>query len=85
MATATRTPYLQILVMEKERDIQTLYMKFLESAGLEPVIVNSGKECLDALFADGASFDMVIIDTHLADVDGISVAKKSEKGCPARG
>ena len=73
---ATRTPYLQILVVEKERDIQTLYRKFLESAGLEPVIVNSGKECLDILFADGASFDMVIIDTHLADIDGISVAKK---------
>ncbi|MGI0006226.1 MAG: MEDS domain-containing protein [Nitrososphaera sp.] len=81
---ATRAPYLQILVVEKERDIQTIYRKFLESAGLKPVIVNSGKECLDILFADGASFDMVIIDTHLADIDGISVAKKIRERMPSQ-
>jgi DNA-binding response OmpR family regulator len=69
-------PYVQILIAEKEPDIQAIYKRYLGSAGLQPVIVNSGKECLDAIFANDASFDMVIIDTHLIDIDGISVAKK---------
>lgn len=81
---STKASHLQILVAEKELDIQTLYKRYLGFEGLEPVFVNSGKECLDAIFAGDAGFDMVIIDTHLGDIDGISVAKKIRERMPGQ-
>jgi DNA-binding response OmpR family regulator len=74
--------YMKILVAEKEPDIQALYKRYLGSAGLEPVIVKAGRDCLDALFADSAGFDMVIVDTHLDDIDGISLARKIRERVP---
>lgn len=59
-----------------------LYKRYLHSAGLHPVIVESGKECLNAVFAEDARFDMVIVDTHLGDIAGISVAKMIRERMP---
>lgn len=84
-AMAKGRAHLHILVAEKEPDIQTLYRRYLDSAGLKPVIVGSGKECLDALAASGSAFfDMVIVDTHLGDVDHISLAKKIREKSPGQ-
>lgn len=80
--TATRASYLQILVAEKEPDIQALYKRYLDFAGLKPVIAESGEECLRILFANEARFDIVILDTHLSDIDGISLAKKIQERMP---
>jgi DNA-binding response OmpR family regulator len=70
------------LVVEKEPDIQVLYNRYLDSAGLKPVIVGSSKECLDVISTNGTRFDMVIVNTHLSDVDGISLAKKLRERIP---
>jgi DNA-binding response OmpR family regulator len=81
MAT-TKDPYLQILIAEREPDIQKLYKRYLDSVGVTPVIVGSGNECLASLFSGDNNFDMVIIDTHLRDIAGISLAKRIREVMP---
>lgn len=78
----TKASHIQILIAEIEPDIQALYKRYLDSSGLRAVFVNSGKECLCALFADNASFDVVIVDTHMDGIGGISLAKKIREGMP---
>jgi DNA-binding response OmpR family regulator len=77
----SRTPYFQILIAEREPDIQNLYKRYLDSIGVQPVIVSSGGECLDSLFGD-VSFDIVVIDTHLGDTNGIALARKIQERIP---
>ena len=79
----SRAPYFQVLIAEREPDIQNLYKRYLDSIGVQHVIVSSGSECLDSLFGD-VSFDMVVIDTHLDDMNGIALARKIQESIPGQ-
>jgi CheY-like chemotaxis protein len=59
---------LRVLVVEPENDIQTVYHTYLASVGIDAVIVNDVKKCLELIFSmSDEAFEVVIIDTHLQD------------------
>jgi len=59
---------LRVLVVEPENDIQTVYHMYLASVGIDAVIVNDVKKCLELIFTmSDEVFEVVIIDTHLQD------------------
>ena len=56
---------LRILIAESEPDIMTLYSDYLSALGHDVSVVTSGNKCI-SLFKK-RNFDLVILDTHLAD------------------
>ena len=57
-----------MLVVEPENDIQTVYHTYLASVGIDAVIVNDVKKCLELIFSmSDEVFEVVIIDTQLQD------------------
>ena len=59
---------LRVLVVEPENDIQTVYHTYLASVGIDAVIVNDVKKCLELIFSmSDEVFEVVIIDTQLQD------------------
>ena len=71
------TPVLRILIVEPERDICTMYMRYLRSLPVEVDTATGGKECLERLAAsDSGLYDIIILDTHLKDASGFHIARK---------
>jgi signal transduction histidine kinase len=60
---------LQILLAEDNRVNQKIAIRLLEKRGHRVVLAVSGKEALEALAQ--ASFDLVLMDVHMPDMDGI--------------
>ena len=59
---------LRVLVVEPENDIQIVYHAYLASVGIDAVIVNDVKKCLELISTiSDEVFEVVIIDTHLQD------------------
>jgi CheY-like chemotaxis protein len=82
---------LRILVAEPDPDLQQVYDIWLASKGLNAIITDSGKKCLDevlkASYEDAGKnknrnegFDIIILDTHLNDIRCSQVAKKIVTG-----
>lgn len=74
---------LRVLIVEPEPDIQQVYNIWLKSMGFEIVITDSGKKCLDEILKiadinknNSQEFDMLILDTHLRDINCTQVAKE---------
>ena len=61
----------RVLVAEPEQDMQTVYRWYLGSQAIDVVTVGSGRECVEAA---GEKFDLIIVDTHLRDMEGPEVA-----------
>lgn len=61
----------RVLVAEPEQDMQTVYRWYLGSQAIDVVTVGSGRECVKAAEEE---FDLVIVDTHLKDMEGPEVA-----------
>jgi two-component system, sensor histidine kinase and response regulator len=59
---------LRILVVEDNPFNQRLVTAFLEEAGHTPVLAANGREALTAL--EGQSFDLVLMDVEMPDMDG---------------
>ena len=68
---------IRVLVAEPEEDHRTMYQEYLRSMPVEIASVASGAECLArTLGPDNENYDMIIIDTHLKDMNGLELAKK---------
>jgi signal transduction histidine kinase/ActR/RegA family two-component response regulator len=66
---------LQCLVAEDNKVNQYLLNKMLNRLGIDHDIVNNGKEALDAV-ASRRSYDIVLMDTHMPEMDGIISAER---------
>ena len=60
---------LRILLAEDNHVNQKIAIRLLEKRGHHPVLAATGKEALEALAR--ASFDLVLMDVHMPDMDGI--------------
>ena len=60
---------LRILLAEDNRVNQKIAIRLLEKRGHHAVLAENGKEALEALAQ--ASFDLVLMDVHMPDMDGI--------------
>ncbi|AFU59108.1 hypothetical protein Ngar_c21780 [Candidatus Nitrososphaera gargensis Ga9.2] len=62
---------IRILVAEPEPDMQTVYKEYLGSLPIDAVIARNGRECLERILTPGSKerFDMIIIDSHLKDIN----------------
>lgn len=73
----------RVLIAEPEADMQVLYRRFLNTLGLEVVIVEDSSKCLESVFNGGdAGFDMIILDAHLNNMSGLQVAKQIRARLP---
>lgn len=77
-ASAERVIHLQgnpqILVVDDVVDNQILLKKYLESAGASVEIATSGFEAVKK--AGGQSFDMILMDLQMPEVDGLEATRK---------
>ena len=72
----------KVLVVEDNAVVRTLLHKTMEAFGCRTASVGSGQEALDQLEA-GKHFDLVLLDWHLPDVDGLRLAHRlRETGNP---
>jgi two-component system nitrogen regulation response regulator NtrX len=66
-----------ILVVDDERNIQTILKEVLAEEGYSVVTTGTGKGCLDAIKKE--HFDAIILDVKLPDIDGISIIENIKK------
>lgn len=63
----------QILVVEDEQHIADGLRFNLEAEGYQVQVVDTGEAALDLLMADGAAFDVMVLDVMLPGKDGFTV------------
>lgn len=63
----------KVLLAEDEKDIQFLYSVWLRSEGYEVVTADNGREAINAF--DVGSFDLVVLDVMMPEVDGLAVCR----------
>lgn len=66
---------LNILVAEDNAINQKVVFYTLQKVGARPVIVNNGKEAVEALKGEN-SFDLVLMDIQMPELDGYSASRK---------
>src|SRR6185295_10178478 len=64
----------RILVIDDDADLRTMTTVFLEGAGHDVVVVSNGALGLRTLRA--TSFDLVLCDLFMPDVDGLEVLRE---------
>jgi DNA-binding response OmpR family regulator len=69
-----RETIMRALLVEDERRISTYVKRGLEEAGYAVDAVYDGREALD--WADAASYDIIILDILLPELDGISACRE---------
>jgi two-component system, sensor histidine kinase len=65
----------RILIAEDTRANQFLLRRLLEPFGPTLVLVDDGKEALDAIASDPEPFDIVLMDMHMPNVDGYEATR----------
>jgi DNA-binding NtrC family response regulator len=68
------------LLVEDDLSLSTLLSLELRRAGMAVTVCRNGQEALNKLGAD--TFDLVVTDLRLGDMDGLSVLKKSKESQP---
>jgi len=63
----------QVLVVEDEQHIADGLRFNLEAEGYQVQVVDAGEAALDLLMADGAAFDVMVLDVMLPGKDGFTV------------
>jgi DNA-binding NtrC family response regulator len=71
----------KILVIDDEEIVRTSCNRTLAPAGFEVHLARNGVEGLKML--EGETFDLVLTDLKMPDVDGIEVLRKIKEGWPA--
>lgn len=77
----TPTPKLRFLLVEDDPDAAQITQLLLESLAVETVIANSCEQCMEALNHD-STFDKVLLDMHLPDGDGLTLASQLKRKYP---
>ncbi|XP_057771361.1 ethylene receptor 2-like [Salvia miltiorrhiza] len=70
---------LKVLLADADAVNRAVTRKLLEKLGCAVSAVSSGYECLSALGPSASSFQVVLLDLHLPDLDGFEVAMKIRK------
>lgn len=66
----------KILVAEDEAAIREFIVINLKRNGYEVVDTENGKQALEAYYAEGGAFDIVLLDIMMPDIDGLEVCKQ---------
>jgi signal transduction histidine kinase/DNA-binding response OmpR family regulator len=75
---AERLPALRVLVADDHPVNRRLLQALLASWGMHTTLVDSGRAAIaavDATLARGEAFDLIVLDSRMPDLDGISVAE----------
>jgi CheY-like chemotaxis protein len=68
-----RSPRLRVLLAEDDLSVQMISRRFLEMAGHDVVAVKDGREALARIKAEGAAFDLLVLDAIMPHVNGPDV------------
>jgi DNA-binding response OmpR family regulator len=66
----------QILIVDNDPDVLSLFGGYLRANGLYTVLTGTGRACLDEVKKFKKRFDIIILDTDLYDQKGVEVAKE---------
>lgn len=86
----TRNKQIRILIAESNPDMHYFYREYLneylQGLGLDILVVENGSKCIEYLLDSKekgkGGFDIVILDSHLPDINGIDVIKQIRKNMP---
>ncbi|MBX3417452.1 MAG: sigma-54-dependent Fis family transcriptional regulator [Pirellulaceae bacterium] len=70
----------QVLVVDNDRDLAQVFAESLERAGFRTTVAISGSEGIRQISQN--SFDVVVTDLMMNDVDGMAVLKKAKESLP---
>jgi CheY-like chemotaxis protein len=70
----------RVLVAEDNIVNQRLVHRVLTNLGCTPTAAESGREVLDILRAKGESFDVLLLDLHMPEIDGIAALRDIRSG-----
>lgn len=77
---------IKVLIAEPESDLRYVYREYLNGFGLNIEIVENGSKCIEYLLDSKdkveEGFDMVILDSHLRDINRIEVIEQIRKEIP---
>lgn len=68
---------IKVLLVDDNEDLAFVTGKLLGLLGFEIQVCNSGKECIH--LAEGAEFDVIMLDIDMPDMDGFEVCKLIRK------
>ena len=66
---------MKILIVEDEQHLANGLRFNLEAEGFEVAVAPDGRIALDVLTAEGATFDAIVLDVMLPEIDGFTIAK----------
>ncbi|CAI9773091.1 unnamed protein product [Fraxinus pennsylvanica] len=72
---------LRVILADDDDINRMVSKKLLEKLGCQLTTVSSGFECLSALGPSATSFQVVILDLHMPEMDGFEVALRIRKFC----
>ncbi len=67
----------KILIVEDDRDIADIIMRYLKKDGVDPVWLDTGEGALELLESD--KFDLLVLDINLPGMDGFETLGKIRK------
>lgn len=70
---------LKVLVADDDDVNRSVTRRLLEKLGCNVSAVASGVECLNSLGAMGTSFQVILLDLHMPEMDGFEVARRIPK------
>lgn len=68
------TSKIKILMIEDEHDLAEIYSLQMKMSGIDVLVASNGTEAMDILGKQ--SFDLVLLDLLMPEVDGFEVLKK---------
>jgi len=72
-AVSTGIPHLRVLLAENDLSVRKITHRFLEVAGHDVVAVQDGEEAVTRIQAEGAAFDLLVLDAIMPKVNGPEV------------
>ena len=78
----------RVLVAEDNAVNQRLVQRVLTNLGCRPVIAENGRQALQMLRENAEAFDLVLLDLHMPEIDGIAALRdirSGRVGIPAQG
>src|SRR5262249_1527874 len=74
--TAPRMDGLKILLTEDNEINQQIAVELLQAVGANVDVANNGREAVDKLFAGASSYDVVLMDLQMPEMDGYQATRK---------
>jgi len=66
----------KILVVDDNQNITNLVETILESSGYSCTKANNAKQCLELIYDNSNSYDLILMDLAMPEMSGIDVLKK---------